>query len=156
MASDKEEMYRLTFKGDRNKWRKWRLKFTAFTKRKECYKALETDLSTTTDAKELLMNDKAVGYMTSFLDGMIFDEVTLASEDNAYTMWQYLREKFELVDALDMEEKKLELDEIKTELRWDPKTKPSDFYTEIGLLNEKYITWTKRNRCLKAKRRLCS
>ncbi len=143
MASDKEEMYRLTFKGDRNKWRKWRLKFTAFTKRKECYKALETDLSTTTDAKELLMNDKAVGYMTSFLDGMIFDEVTLASEDNAYTMWQYLREKFELVDALDMEEKKLELDEIKTELRWDPKTKPSDFYTEIGLLNEKYITLDK-------------
>ena len=84
------------------------------------------------------MNDKTVGYLFESLEGDAFTKVSLKSTESAYQMWQYLIEFYDNVDEDDKENKKFELDEVKSKLKWAPKEKPESFMLRLNLLDEKY------------------
>ena len=94
--TDQEKISRfLPFEGDQHKWYKWLRKFMAKAKMLGYNKALIQDLSTSTDDKEIAMNEKAYfNLQMSCMDDVSFACIDEA-EDNSFDAWNNLLRKYE-------------------------------------------------------------
>jgi hypothetical protein len=104
LPTDHETSIRvLAFKGEREKWRQWKIKTKAIGTQKKWFEALENDWAydawtTTLTADEVAnkkLNDKAWNYLVMACEDEPFDIITSDTESNAWIAWNKLKEEYE-------------------------------------------------------------
>ena len=80
------------------KWREWKIKTKAIATRKKWEKAIEEDLSKSTETEDKRKNDDAWNHLVLACSGEAFDIITAVDESengNAYVAWGALMSEYE-------------------------------------------------------------
>jgi hypothetical protein len=91
----------IVFKGEREKWRQWKIKTKAIGMKKKWVEALETDqdikgvIVTDEGKKKKKQNSDAWNYLVMACEAEPFDIITSETETSAFIAWSKLKEEYE-------------------------------------------------------------